>query len=39
MRWAVERGIIGGFSDGRLAPQGQATRAQVAQILMSFIRK
>lgn len=39
MRWAVESGIIGGFSDGRLAPQGQATRAQVAQILMSFIRK
>lgn len=37
MRWAVERGIINGFGDGRLGPQGQATRAQVAQILKNLI--
>lgn len=37
MRWAVESGIINGFGDGRLGPQGQATRAQVAQILKNLI--
>ena len=34
--WAVAEGIIGG-SDGKLLPQGNATRAQVATILMRFI--
>ena len=34
--WAVAGGIIGG-SDGKLLPQGSATRAQVATILMRFI--
>ena len=34
--WAVGAGIIGG-SDGKLLPQGSATRAQVATILMRFI--
>ena len=37
MRWTVEQKIIGG-SDGRLDPQGNATRAQVAAILMRFIK-
>ena len=37
MRWTVEQKIIGG-SDGRLDPQGNATRAQVAAILMRFIQ-
>lgn len=37
MRWAVENGIMGGYGDGRLGPQGQATRAQVAQMLKNFI--
>ena len=36
MQWTVAEGIIGG-SDGMLLPQGNATRAQVATILMRFI--
>ena len=36
IQWAVCEGIING-SDGRLLPQGSATRAQVAAILMRFI--
>lgn len=38
MRWAVENGILGGFGDGSIGPQQQATRAQVAQILQHFIK-
>ncbi|MBQ6430614.1 MAG: S-layer homology domain-containing protein [Oscillospiraceae bacterium] len=34
--WAVAEKIIGG-SDGKLLPQGNATRAQVSTILMRFI--
>ena len=37
MRWAVSTGIIGGMGDGTLAPQGNATRAQVATMLMRFV--
>jgi len=37
MRWAVENGIISGMGDGTLAPQGDATRAQVAAMLMRFV--
>ena len=37
LRWAVENGILNGSGDGRLGPQGQATRAQVAQMLKNFI--
>lgn len=36
MRWAVSTGLIGGMGDGTLNPQGPATRAQVATILMRF---
>ena len=36
MQWAVAEKIIGG-SDGKLLPQGNATRAQVATILMRYI--
>ena len=36
MCWAVENGIISGFSGGLLGPQGLATRAQVAQILKNY---
>ena len=39
LRWAVENGIINGYGDGRLGPQGQATRAQVAQMLKNFLGK
>ena len=35
MQWAVKYSVISG-SDGRLAPQGNATRAQVAQVLLNF---
>ena len=37
LRWVVEKGILNGYSDGRLGPQGRATRAQVAQMLKNFI--
>ncbi len=37
LRWAVENGIISGFGDGQMKPQGHATRAQVAQILKNFV--
>lgn len=37
MRWAVSNGLMSGFDDGRLAPQGQASRAQVAKILENLI--
>lgn len=35
MAWCVEQGIISGM-DGGLNPQGTATRAQVATMLMQF---
>lgn len=37
MSWAVGNGLIGGMGDGTLAPQANATRAQVATILMRFV--
>ena len=37
MRWAVGMGLIDGI-DGRLAPTGNATRAQVAAIMTRFVR-
>ena len=36
MRWAVETGLISGMGDGTLNPQGNATRAQLATILMRY---
>ena len=33
IRWAAENGVLNGYGDGRLGPQGHATRAQVAQML------
>ena len=38
LRWAVENGIINGYGNGQLAPQGLATRGQVAQMLMNFLK-
>ena len=35
--WAVEQGILSGYTDGQLAPGGTATRAQAAQMLKSFM--
>ncbi len=37
LRWAVGNGILNGYGDGRLGPQGQATRAQVAQMLKNYL--
>ena len=37
MQWACGAGIISGDGEGSLAPQGEATRAQVAAMLMRFI--
>lgn len=37
--WATENGIINGKGGGILDPRGQATRAQVAQMLMNYLRK
>lgn len=39
LEWAVGAGLISGSGDGRLAPQGVATRAQAAAILMRFCEK
>ena len=32
--WAVERGILTGTAERTLSPQGQATRAQLAAMLV-----
>ena len=37
MKWAVGEGLIGGTSSTTLSPDGNATRAQVATILMRFV--
>lgn len=39
MAWAVGNGIITGTSDGRLNPEGTATRAQFAVIMYRFSLK
>ena len=39
LRWAIENGIINGKGGGILDPQGLATRAQTAQMLMNFMGK
>ncbi len=33
VQWAIGEGLLGGFEDNTLRPQGQATRAQVASLL------
>lgn len=39
MRWAVASGLLSGKSGGRLDPQGMATRAEVAAVLMNFVEQ
>ncbi len=39
MEWAVVQGIINGTDGNRLDPQGDATRAQTAKILMEYLSK
>ena len=36
MAWTVNAGIMGGMDDGTLNPQGKATRAEAATMLMNF---
>ena len=35
--WAVSTGLISGTSADTLSPQGSATRAEIATILMRFV--
>lgn len=35
--WATENNIINGYGNGELAPKGEASRAQVAQMLKNFL--
>ena len=37
--WALSEGILTGMGDGILAPQGTATRAQAAAMLMRFVER
>ena len=37
VRWAVEKGILSGYSSGRFGPQEPATRAQTAQMLKRYL--
>ena len=37
MQWACGAGVITGVTDATLVPQGEATRAQVAAMLMRFL--
>ena len=39
MSWCVEQGIITGTTETTLAPQGTATRAQAAAMLMRFMER
>lgn len=36
--WAYSRGVMGGRSDGRLDPNGKATRAEAAVMLSRFLK-
>ena len=37
MGWALQAGVLRGYGDGRLLPQGAASRAEVAQVMMNFL--
>ena len=37
LNWALGQGIVTGMDDGILVPQGTATRAQAAAMLMRFV--
>lgn len=38
LQWAVEKGILSGKGNGTLDPAGNATRAEVAQMLMNYFQ-
>ena len=35
--WAVGEGLLSGSPEGQLNPQGNTTRAELAQILMNYV--
>ena len=37
MLWAAETGIINGTTDNRLLPRANATREQVAQMMLNYV--
>jgi len=37
--WAVEAGLMSGYEDGTLRPEGTVTRAELAQILMNYLER
>ncbi|MFR6042494.1 MAG: S-layer homology domain-containing protein, partial [Dysosmobacter welbionis] len=37
MAWAVGEGLLSGSPEGQLNPQGNTTRAELAQILMNYV--
>jgi hypothetical protein len=37
LAWAVENGIVNGTTDGKLKPEGTATRAQVAAMVARYV--
>ncbi|MCQ2561763.1 MAG: S-layer homology domain-containing protein [Clostridia bacterium] len=37
MGWAVQKGIVGGYTDGSIKPGASVTRAQAAVILTNFV--
>ena len=39
MAWAVENGIMGGYADGTLNPQGTASRAHVAAMIQRYVNR
>lgn len=39
MQWAVAEGLVNGMGDGTIAPNGCATRAQIATILQRYLSK
>lgn len=39
MHWCVMKGILSGREDGSLDPQGTATRAEVAAVMMRFMER
>ncbi|MCF0123527.1 MAG: S-layer homology domain-containing protein, partial [Ruminiclostridium sp.] len=39
MKWCVMNGIINGKGDGTLNPQGTATRAETAQMIMNYMMR
>lgn len=39
LRWAAEKNVVNGMDDGKFDPQGMASRAEAAQMMMNFMQK